>query len=120
MNKVGTLFKSLGYAYLVTMGLMLIYNLFLTYTNLQSSTIPLATSIITTVASAFAGIYMSYKNSSKGLLYGLLAGMFYVISIIMLYYLIDDNFSIQSINVYKTILNIISGGIGGIIGVNIK
>ncbi|KXZ39424.1 putative membrane protein, TIGR04086 family [Alkalithermobacter thermoalcaliphilus JW-YL-7 = DSM 7308] len=120
MSKISNLFKSLGYAYLVTMALILIYNLVLTYTNIQTSTIPLATSIITTMSAAVAGMYMSYKSASKGLLYGLLAGAFYVISLILVYYLVDNSFSLQVVNVYKMLLNTIAGGIGGIIGVNIK
>ncbi len=120
MKKTVTLLKSLGYAYLATILLVLIYNLLLTYTPLKTSSIPLATSLITTLGAACAGFYMSYKNASKGLLYGVLAGVFYVLIMMMIYFLVEDGFKFEMVTIYKSLLDIIAGGIGGIIGVNMK
>lgn len=120
MKKISILLKALGYSYLVTIILILVYNLLLTYTPLKSSSIPLATSLITTLGAVCAGFYMSYKNSSKGLLYGLLAGSMYILVMMILLFLIQDGFEFEPRVLYRIVLDIIAGGIGGIIGVNIK
>lgn len=120
MKKILILLKSLGYSYLVTIILILIYNLLLTYTPLKSSSIPLATSIITTVGAVCAGFYMSYKASTKGLLYGMLAGTLYIFVMLIILFLIQDGLRFESRMIYKVILDVIAGGIGGIIGVNVK
>ncbi|SHH14194.1 TIGR04086 family membrane protein [Tepidibacter thalassicus] len=120
MNKAINLLKSLGYSYFITIFLILIYNLFLTYTPLKSSSISFVTSSIITIGAACAGFYMAYKNSSKGFLYGMLSGALYIFFIIIIYFLIQDNFKFEGNMIYKILLDIIAGGIGGIIGVNMK
>ncbi|SHJ87703.1 TIGR04086 family membrane protein [Tepidibacter formicigenes] len=120
MSKATKLLKALGYSYFVTIVLILIYNLFLTYTPLKSSTIPIVTSLIITLGAACAGFYMAYKNSSKGFLYGILSGALYIFFIIIIYFLAQDNFKFEGNIIYKILLDIIAGGIGGIIGVNMK
>lgn len=120
MKKLVILLKSLGYSYLATIILILVYNLLLTYTPLKSSSIPLATSLITTTGAVCAGFYMSYKTSSKGLLYGMLAGTLYVLVMVVILFLIQDGLKFEPRIIYKVLLDVIAGGIGGIIGVNLK
>ncbi len=120
MKKAICFMKALGYSYLITIIFVLIYNLVLTYTSVSASTIPLMTSIILTLGIACAGFYMGYKNGSNGFLYGILAGALYVLFMIIMYFLAKENFKFEMNMLYKMLLNILSGGIGGIIGVNMK
>ena len=120
MRKITIMFKSLGYAYLLTIILIVIYNTLLTYTPMNSSSIPIATSVITTCGAVCAGFYMSLKTCSRGLLYGCLAGGLYVLVMMVTMFLIQDNMEFQMRVVYKALLNVMAGGIGGIIGVNAK
>ncbi|WP_099187769.1 TIGR04086 family membrane protein [Tepidibacter mesophilus] len=120
MKKATYFLKALGYSYLITIIFVLIYNLVLTYTSVSSSTIPLMTSIIITLSVACAGFYMGYKNGSNGFLYGILAGVLYVLFMIIMYFLANENFKFEMNMLYKMILNVLSAGIGGIIGVNMK
>jgi putative membrane protein (TIGR04086 family) len=112
--------KALGYSYLITIVLVLIYNLVLTYTSVSVSTMPLMTSIIVTLGIACAGFYIGYKNGSDGFLYGILAGALYVLFMIIMYFLANENFKFEMNMLYKMLLNTLTGGIGGIIGVNMK
>jgi putative membrane protein (TIGR04086 family) len=112
--------KALGYSYLITIVLVLIYNLVLTYTSASVSTMPLMTSIIVTLGIACAGFYIGYKNGSDGFLYGILAGALYVLFMIIMYFLANENFKFEMNMLYKMLLNTLTGGIGGIIGVNMK
>lgn len=120
MKRATYFLKALGYSYLITIVLVLIYNLVLTYTSASVSTMPLMTSIIVTLGIACAGFYIGYKNGSDGFLYGILAGALYVLFMIIMYFLANENFKFEMNMLYKMLLNTLTGGIGGIIGVNMK
>ncbi|MCT4509880.1 MAG: TIGR04086 family membrane protein [Tepidibacter sp.] len=120
MKRATYFLKALGYSYLITIVLVLIYNLVLTYTSVSVSTMPLMTSIIVTLGIACAGFYIGYKNGSDGFLYGILAGALYVLFMIIMYFLANENFKFEMNMLYKMLLNTLTGGIGGIIGVNMK
>ena len=68
MEKSSSIFKGLGYAYIITLAALLIYNLLLTFTNISGSSIAMATASITTVSSAFGGFYASKNIKEKGIL----------------------------------------------------
>ena len=55
MNKAISIFKGLGYAYIFTLIVILIYNALLTFTKMSSDSIGLIVSIIKTFGAAFGG-----------------------------------------------------------------
>ena len=55
MTKTIHILKGLGYAYILTLIVLLIYNLLLTYTSISADSISLVTSFITIISSAFGG-----------------------------------------------------------------
>lgn len=120
MEKSNHIIKGLGYSYLITIIILFIYNAVLTFTDLSGSTIALVTSIITTISSAFGGFYASKKIQEKGLFYGILVGFFYISFLLLVSYLAKDSFEFEINSLYKVLLVTISGGIGGVLGVNFK
>lgn len=120
MEKSNYIVKGLGYSYLITLVILFIYNGVLTFTDLSGDTIALVTSIITTIASAFGGFYASKNIKEKGLFYGVLVGFFYISCLLLVSYLAKDSFVFEMNAIYKVLLVTISGGIGGVLGVNFK
>lgn len=120
MTKTIHILKGLGYAYILTLIILLIYNLILTYTNLSADSISLVTSFITTLSAAFGGFYACKNIKEKGLIYGFLVGLCYIVLLITMFYLAKENYIFDIAILYKSILISISGSIGGIIGVNFK
>ena len=118
MNKAISIFKGLGYAYIFTLIVILIYNALLTFTKMSSDSMGLIVSIITTFGAAFGGFYACKQIKEKGLLYGLLEGLIYIVFLIVLVFLAKENFSFEISMLYSVILTTVAGGIGGIIGVN--
>ena len=114
MNKAISIFKGLGYAYIFTLIVILIYNALLTFTKMSSDSMGLIVSIITTFGAAFGGFYACKQIKEKGLLEGLL----YIVFLIVLVFLAKENFSFEISMLYSVILTTVAGGIGGIIGVN--
>lgn len=120
MEKTNHVLKGLGYAYIITLAILLIYNLILTFTSVSGQSIAMVTSIITTVSSAFGGLYASKNIKEKGLVYGILVGLLYIICLMLVVFLAKDSFDFNVNVLYKVLLTCLSGGIGGVIGVNFK
>lgn len=120
MAKISHILKGLGYSYVLTLATLLIYNLFLTFGNVSGSTIAMASSIITTLSSAFGGFYASKKIKEKGLIYGILVGFIYIVCLMIIVFLAKETFSFEIEMIYKVLLVSLSGGIGGVLGVNFK
>lgn len=120
MEKTNHVFKGLGYAYILTLIILLVYNGALTFTSLSSNTIAMVSSFITTLSAAFGGFYASKNIKEKGLIYGLLVGLIYVICLMLIVFLAKDSFTLDLDLVYKVLLTSLSGGIGGVLGVNFK
>ncbi|MGL4796950.1 MAG: TIGR04086 family membrane protein [Paraclostridium sp.] len=120
MEKSNSIFKGLGYAYIITLAALLIYNILLTFTNVSGNSIAMATAAITTASSAFGGFYASKNIKEKGLLYGLLVGILYIGCLMVVVFLAKDNFAFETTMIYKVMLTSLAGGIGGVLGVNFK
>lgn len=120
MEKSNNIFKGLGYAYIITLACLLIYNCMLTFTSISANSIAVATSIITTVSAAIGGFYACMKIKEKGLLYGVLVGLIYILCLMIVVFLANDSFSFKMTTLYKIILTSFAGGIGGVLGVNFK
>ena len=120
MEKSNSIFKGLGYAYIITLIALLVYNVLLTFTNVSGNSIAMATSSITTASAAFGGFYASKNIKEKGLLYGLLVGLLYIGCLMIVVFLAKDNFTFEMTMAYKVLLTSVAGGIGGVLGVNFK
>ena len=116
----GGILKGLGYSYILTLATLLIYNLALTFTSLSGNSIAMASSAITTASSAFGGFYASKNIKEKGLIYGLLVGLMYIVCLTLIVFLAKDSFVFEMDILYKVLLVSLAGGIGGVLGVNFK
>lgn len=120
MSKTVHILKGLGYAYITTLIVLLIYNLLLTYTGVSANSVSIVTSFITTMSAAVGGFYACKHIKEKGLIYGLIVGILYIILLITMFYLAKEKYIFDITILYKAILVSIAGGIGGILGVNFK
>lgn len=112
---IGTIF-----AYFITLLVFIIYSLLITYTDVTEKymqTIIMVTTVISVLVSGF----LSTKNiKSKGLLIGILSGVIYFIILLIVAFCILPTIEFNSKLLTLLILSICSGGIGGIIGINLK
>ncbi len=93
--------------------------LLLTYTDISESFIAPFSLAVTVISSFFAGFKTASKAEKKGILWGALSAGFYiavVLIIIMLPY--GENMSL--FRALSIVLSLVSGAIGGILGINTK
>ena len=112
--------KGLALSLLLTMFSIFILSLVLLYTPFKESNIPLFNTIIMIISITIGSIYASIKIGEKGWMNGGIVGVAYFLILVLLNYLFMKSFVLDLYLTGKFILSLITGIIGGIIGINIK
>lgn len=125
MNKKNSMYvlytlKGLALAYIVTFIMMLIFSLLLTYTSLKESIIPVLNTVIMIGSIVLGSIYLTFKIGEKGWLNGMIIGVLYFLILLLLNKLIITDSSITFYSFTKLLISIVTGVIGGMIGINLK
>ncbi len=119
-NNFMCIIKGSASAIIVTIILLIIFALLLAYTSMPESII---TPVIigTCGVSVIIGSIISSKSIKKqGLINGGIVGLIYILVIYLLSSIIQGDFGIDLNSIIMTLAAVISGALGGIIGVNLK
>ena len=119
-NNIKYMFKALVLAYILTLVLVLIISFLLTYTSLKESNIPLLNTIIMVISISFGGVYIAVKIEENGWLNGGILGILYFLILVFLNYLFVKPFTFDIFSISKFLISLITGIIGGILGINLK
>lgn len=112
--------KSILLAFALSILLLLIVTLILTFTPIKEDNIPLLTTAIMIISIAAGSIYMAIKAQEKGWLNGGIIGILYFVILLFLNYLFIKPFIFDIYTIGKFFISLATGVIGGMIGVNIK
>lgn len=115
-----SLAKGTVFAYFITVTVFIIYGVLLTYTDVTEENLQMVVMITTVVSVLISGFISARGVNSKGLLYGMLAGIIYSTIMIMIGLCILPAIQFNFKFVMILILSICGGGVGGIIGINLK
>lgn len=119
-NNVKRIIKGSAFSIIITLIGLLIYSLLLSYTSVQESTMPTIIIIITAI-SILIGSTISTSNIKKnGIVNGMLVGIIYIATIYLISSIITGNFLLSSNSIIMIIASVLTGALGGIIGVNKK
>lgn len=119
-NNVKRVIKGSAFSIIITLIGLLIYSLLLSYTSVQENTMPTIIIIITAI-SILIGSTISTSNIKKnGIVNGMLVGIIYIATIYLISSIITGNFLLSSNSIIMIIASILTGALGGIIGVNKK
>lgn len=115
-----SLVKGIIAAYIVTVPVFIALALIITYTKFPAKFI-LPAVIVTTIISILTAGSTSTRNlKSKGWLNGSIVGFTYMLILYFVSSVVLKNFSINEHVITMTVIGVITGAIGGIIGINIK
>ena len=112
--------KGLIRAYVLSLILFMVGGLGITYTSIGENVYPIVTSAILIVSIAYAAIYVAVKLGVKGWLHGAIIGIIYITLIVLLSRMFIKDFAFDKYVLYRYIISIATGTIGGMIGINIK
>lgn len=112
--------KGTGFSVMVTIIILLIYSCLLTYTTINENTMPVVV-VVVTALSILIGSFISSMNIKKnGIANGALVGLIYILIIYFISSITSGNFGFTIASIIMMLASILSGAIGGIIGVNRK
>jgi putative membrane protein (TIGR04086 family) len=107
-------------AYLLTLPAFAIFALILTYSDFPEKYISTVVLITTIISILTAGSTATKNIRNKGWLNGAIVGAVYIIILYFLSSIAFKDFSINRQMILMFIIGLISGSIGGIIGINFK
>lgn len=105
---------------IITLILLFIFAILLTYTSLQENVISPVVIIITAISILIGSSISTLKIKKNGLLNGALVGIIYILTIYIISSLTGSGFSCNISTIIMMVASIIAGMIGGIIGVNLN
>jgi len=112
---VSLILKGILLATILALLLSLVFGVLLSYTSLPEST--LATNIIFGVSVFIAAFITAYQAGTRGLYYGLSVGIGSILLVLVLSAILWSDTPSWLKIAEKTIVALVSGGVGGIIGV---
>lgn len=118
-SKITTLLSGTLIAYAITMILLFVFSVIVTYTNINEDFTIYIAKAITYIATFVSGFIAAGKIANKGWLSGAIAGLCYAVILVILSSIFGENtFGISDI--LRFFGCIFTGILGGIIGINIK
>lgn len=119
-NNIKKVIKGSAFSIIITLIGLLIYSIILSYTSVSESTIPTIVIIITAI-SILIGSTISTSNIKKnGIINGMFVGVIYIAIIYLLSSIVTGNFLLNITSIIMIITSVLTGALGGIIGVNKK
>ena len=107
-------------AIIVTLILLFVFAILLTYTKIQENVINPVVIIVTAISILIGSSISTLKIKKNGLLNGGLVGIIYIATIYLISSLTGSGFSCNINTIIMIVSSIIAGMLGGIIGVNLN
>ncbi|MFR0822930.1 MAG: TIGR04086 family membrane protein [Clostridia bacterium] len=107
-------------AIILTLALLFVFAMILTYTSIQENTIQPVVIVITAISLLIGSSISTLKIKKYGLINGAAVGLIYIITIYVLSSLTGTGFSMNLNAIIMMAAAIIAGMVGGIIGVNLS
>lgn len=119
LAKTAYLLKGLLLAFLITVILIFVSSVILTYTSLSESKMSLLNTIVMIISITTGSAYVAIKIKEKGWLNGGILGLGYFLIILLINIIFLKPLVIDIFLLTRLIISIVMGIIGGIIGINI-
>jgi len=107
-------------AYAITCIVFLGYSLLITYTNMTERNLPMVVAVTTLLSVMVAGFDAARGAESRGWLWGMAAGLVYILILTGLMMGVLQRFAVDTRTVSSIVLAMAGGGMGGILGINLK
>ena len=112
--------KALIFSIILTLIALVVLSLVLSFSEVSESLINPAIIVISSVSILIGGFLVAKKIKQKGILNGAILGIVYMLIIYLISSLLNNNFSLGISAFIMIGAGILSGALGGIVGVNLK
>lgn len=119
-NNISKILTGVGISIGSTLILLFAFSCILAYTNISEVTIAPVIIVITGISILIGSSIITFKIRKNGIVNGMIIGGIYIITLYLISSLIYTGFSINGYSIFMILIGILSGAIGGIVGVNLK
>lgn len=119
-NNFLRILKGSIFSIIISMLLLLIFAVILTYANVSESTIPTVIIMISNLSILCGSILCNRKIKKNGIGNGMAVGLIYILVIYLISSIVIKSFSFNLKSIIMILCSLVSGILGGIIGVNLK
>jgi putative membrane protein (TIGR04086 family) len=107
-------------SYIITIPIFIIFSIILTYVDYPEKLINPVVVVTTIISILAAGIYINRNTKRRGWLNGGIAGCVYMLVLYIIGSIIFSDFSVDRYVLTMFVIGILTGCIGGMLGINIK
>ena len=107
-------------AFAITCIVFLAYAMLITYTDMSERNLPVVVAITTLLSVMVAGFDAAKGATNRGWLWGMGAGLIYVLILAIIMVILLPTFAVDGRTFTVAILGLAGGGLGGILGINLK
>lgn len=104
----------------LTLVLLFIFSIVLTYTSISEDTIEPMIIGITGISILAGSSITTSKIKKKGIINGMIIGGLYIFLLYMISSILNTGFGINTYTIIMMIIGMLAGAVGGIVGVNLK
>ena len=115
-SPVLALIKGILVSYILTLIVFFVFALLITYTEVSEKHLYTVIRVTTAVVCILCGLITAGSAKKGGLLWGIFAGIIYVV----IGFVLIPQYSITSKLIVSLMLAVAGGGLGGVIGINLK
>lgn len=119
-SQITSLVSGIVIAYAITCIVFIGYAILITYSNFSGENLPLVVTITSLVSVVVAGFDSAKGAENKGWLWGIIAGFIYAIILMCIGLWVNKSFGIDSRTITLFVLSIAGGGLGGVLGINLR
>ena len=120
VNKFFLMMKGIGIAIFLTIIMILILSIVLSFSTIKENVIMPTVIFISAFSILISSFFMAKKIDSRGIIYGSILGITYMLILYFISSIMSFNFSLNQNAVVMIVFGVIGGAIGGILGVNLK
>ena len=119
-NNYISILKGSLLAIVITIVCLTIYAAILTYTSVSENTIVPVVLVVSGISILIASSISARKLKKQGMINGGIIGLIYILAIYLLSSILSAEFSLNTSSILMILVCIITGMVGGIIGINMK
>jgi putative membrane protein (TIGR04086 family) len=119
-SQVKMLIMGILVGYAITCIVFLGYSILITYTDMSEKHLPVVVAVTTLLSVMVAGFDAARGAMHRGWLWGMGAGLVYVLILLAIMMTALKGFAVDGRTVTIIVLSIAGGGLGGVLGINMK
>ena len=119
-SPVLALFKGILISYIITMVIFIVFALLITYTDISEKHIGTVIKVTTAIVCILSGLITAGSANRGGLVWGIISGISYVAIMCIIGFALIPDYSLTSKLIVSLMLAVAGGGVGGVIGINLK